>query len=295
MDQNLIQELKQTGLTLKLSKTRTGRDNIKVIPPAKVIETIKTLNRQIARFKKSGLDTKLERQFSHWSSAEANVVGNPNVETFFCFGSNSLVTQCIQAYYIHEVLPDAYSKLIVDNPTFEEKLKERIPGMKHMTKFKQKERIFCSVLAVLCLTGARALGGRNTSRSLSGLRIAKKLPSRPKKKVFRRGYNDKGSLANEQTKIARRVETEYYDILTLFAQELFLQQGWDVTLEWNTIFNRISIVTKPKHGYSEDENRPQRMKIIETSINLREWIKLNSLEGKTVTSDLLQIKSTLRG
>lgn len=295
MDQNLFKELKQTGLTLKISKTLTGRDIIKVLPAIKVIETIKTLNRQIARFKQSGGNTKLERQFSHWSSAEANVVDVPNVETFFCFGSKSLITQCYQAYYIHEVLPDAYIKLLVDNPAFEKSLKERIPGMKHMTKFKQKDELFIRILAVLSQEGARALGGRSVPRTLHGLRVAKKQPSRPKKKVFRRGYNDKGSLANEQTKLARRVSTEYYEILTLFAQEIFKFRELEVNLTWLSQFDSIYLSRKPRNGYCADEIRPQLTAVAQKVEQLREWVKLNSLSAKEVTYDLNQIKSTLRG
>lgn len=294
MDQNLFKELKQTGLAIKKSRTLTGRELILKFDFAEIKSILKTLNKRMGGFRRN-FSTRLERQFSHWSSAEANVVDNPNVETFFCFGSYKIVDRCLQAYYLHEFFPVAFAKVIADNPDFEEALQERIPGMKNMTKFKQKEEVFCRILAVLCETGARGLGGRNISRSLQGLRIVRKLPNRPKKKVFRRGYNDKGSLANEQTKVARQVEKEYFDRLTSIVfsfEKIYEKYTFKIRQSNGEIVLRLMHL---KNGYSYDEARSLIQQAKKKLEELNDWITLNGLSAEIVTKDLIRINSELRG
>lgn len=224
------------------------------------------------------------------AAAEAIVVNTPNGQTFLCFGSQKFREQLEEAVYVGLYYPDLFPKLIVDNLKFYEKLKyfcKRKPN--------SPKGIHSEVVRILLILhhyfGTRSVGGWTTSH-ITNLKIVRKLPRRPKKKVFRRGYDDKGQLAPD-CKLPRIQANEvFYDKLikmnTIFNT---LQSLYVETISFDGELFRASIFRKPGYGWDDDEIEEEQEVIQKVFRILTDFTEVYQLDPREVARELTTLRS----
>lgn len=200
-----------------------------------------------------GESIRLNRQVSkRTAAAEAIVADAPNVETFVCFGSQKFREQLEEAVYVGIFLPDLFPKLLVDNEKFYNKLLYFCKRKPNSPKGIHRE-VVRILLILQHYFGTRSVGGWDSSH-FTNLRIVRKLPRRPKRKVFRRGYDDKGSLAPDCKLPRTKANEYYYDALISFNEGLEeLKSLYVESISFDRERYSYSYFRKPGYGWNDDE------------------------------------------
>ena len=250
---------------------------------------IKVLRKQFQRLDEKSI--RLNRQISSKSSvAEAIVVDVPNGETFLCFGSQKFREQLVEAIYVGLKYPDIFPKLLVDNITFYEKLQYFCKRLPKSPKDCHSEVVRC-LLILQHYFGERSVGGFDTLH-MTHLRIVRKLPKKPKRKVFRRGYDDKGSLAPEDKRNLLLANEFYYDFL--LSTENLLQHLKSIGVESFYLKDEVvlpSIYRKPGFAWIDREVEEEKLQIQEITKIINNFIFDNQLDPRDVARELTTLRS----
>ena len=250
---------------------------------------IKVLRKQFRRLDEKSI--RLNRQISSKSSvAEAIVVDVPNGETFVCFGSQKFREQLVEAIYVGIKYPDIFPKLLVDNTTFYEKLQYFCKRLPQSPKDCHNEVVRC-LLILLHYFGVRSVGGFDTLH-MTHLRIVRKLPKKPKRKVFRRGYDDKGSLAPEDKRNLLLANEFYYQFLldTAFVLQDLKSLGVEsFSLERNFVVPDFYL--KPGYAWIDSEVKDDNLKLEEITRYINMFIIDNQLDPREVARELTTLRS----
>ena len=250
---------------------------------------ITVLRKQFLRLDERSI--RLNRQISSKSSAaEAIVIDVPNGEIFVCFGSQKFREQLVEAIYVGIKYPDIFPKLLVDNITFYEKLQYFCKRLPQSPKDCHSEVVRC-LLILLHYFGTRSVGGFDTLH-MSHIRIVRKLPKKPKRKVFRRGYDDKGSLAPEDKRNLLLANEFYYQFLldtenTL--QDLKSLGVESFSLERNYVVPDFYL--KPGFAWIDSEVETDNLKIKEITKIINMFIIDNQLDPRDVARELTTLRS----
>lgn len=250
---------------------------------------IKVLRKQFQRLDERSI--RLSRQISSKSSAaEAIVVDVPNGETFVCFGSQKFREQLVEAIYVGIIYPDIFPKLLVDNITFYEKLQYFCKRLPKSPKDCHSEVVRC-LLILQHYFGERSVGGFDTSH-MTHLRIVRKLPKKPKRKVFRRGYDDKGSLAPEDKRNLLKANEYYYDFL--LSTEILLKDLKSIGVESFSLQNELVVPTiyrKPGFAWIDEEVEEEKLLTEEITKIINKFIIANQLDPREVARELTTLRS----
>lgn len=290
MDDKLFEVLTSRDLTVRVGrKPHSGRAITQTVPAERTKATLLYLQKRLNRIVKNS-PPKIWRQIGNEPAAEAMVVDTPNGNSSLEFGSHKFVDQLVQAYFVHEYYPELFSVLLVDNPSFVAELDHRVQGLPRSAAPTRSEPKFVAIVWCLSVLGPRALGGRKLEQSFRKLRIRFSIPKRPKKKVFRRGYNDQGSLAPDDTKIHRQVDGEYQDIL----KDLFwlakegVNSNYSLNFRWTEEGMYFTATAESKTDYLDDWIRDED-KIVEFHKLCDSLVTFNELSGELVARELNQI------
>ena len=250
---------------------------------------IKVLRKQFQRLDERSI--RLNRQISSKSTAaEAIVVDVPNGETFLCFGSQKFREQLVEAIYVGIKYPDIFPKLLVDNITFYEKLQNFCKRLPKSPKDCHSEVVRC-LLILQHYFGERSVGGFDTLH-MTHLRIVRKLPKKPKRKVFRRGYDDKGSLAPEDKRNLLLANEFYYQFLldTAFVLQDLKSLGVEsFSLERNFVVPDFYL--KPGYAWIDSEVKDDNLKLEEITKYINMFIIDNQLDPREVARELTTLRS----
>lgn len=250
---------------------------------------ITVLRKQFLRLDERSI--RLNRQISSKSSvAEAIVDDVPNGETFVCFGSQKFREQLVEAIYVGIKYPDIFPKLLVDNSTFYEKLQYFCKRLPQSPKECHREVVRC-LLILLHYFGVRSVGGFDTLH-MTHLRIVRKLPKKPKRKVFRRGYDDKGSLAPEDNRNLLLANEFYYQFLldTAFVLQDLKSLGVEsFSLERNFVVPDFYL--KPGYAWIDSEVKDDNLKLEEITRYINMIIIDNQLDPREVARELTTLRS----
>lgn len=127
---------------------------------------------------------------------------------------------------------------------------------------------------------------------MSHIRIVRKLPKKPKRKVFRRGYDDKGSLAPEDKRNLLLANEFYYQFLldtenTL--QDLKSLGVSSFSLERNFVVPNFYL--KPGFAWIDSEVETENLKIQEITKIINMFIIDNQLDPREVARELTTLRS----
>lgn len=293
MDKELFQSFSSHDLTARIGRlSHTGRSINRTVPAEQVRNTILYLQRRLRKVI-SNTPPKIWRQVRNKPAAEAMVVDTPNGSSRIEFGSNKFVDQLIQVFFVHEYIPDLYPTLLADNPAFCAELNLRVQGLPRNEAPTRREPEFTKVVWYLSQMGPRALGGRKMRGALEKLRIKFSVPKRPKKAVFRRGYNDHGSLAPEDTKTRRQVDGEFFDLISelySLARES-VNDRFQLSFHWDDIEGMHLIRETRDKGYEFDDDWCCDLDKIARFHDLVDLtlIRFKELSGNLVARELNQI------
>lgn len=268
-------------LTERKTKIRiTGQRKQQTI---KVVERI--LNRATSKFDGDYInhyETKLQ------SVAENKALDFPSAdeEIFLNLGRESFIDKLFQAYYVFTRHEKLFAKLVVDNSQFFEEVEERL-GHTHNESLTESERLFVRIVDLLSYYGPRSLGGRDHRSTLKGLRFSVKRPNRAKKKQFRRGYQDKGSLAPQHVKEFRKTSSTYFNELEGLS---FSLQKFDTVVVRKIVCDQsglfIAYARKAGYNWTDDEVIGDSKRIKKIQNLLSQWCTDNSLDEVEVSKDL---------
>ena len=224
------------------------------------------------------------------AAAEAIVVDIPNVEVFLCFGSQKFREQLEEAVYVGIFFPDLFPKLIVDNNSFYNKLKYFCKRTPRSPKGIHSEVVRC-LLILHHYFGTRSVGGWDTSH-FTNLRIVRKLPRRPKKKVFRRGYDDKGSLAPDCKLPRIKANEHFYDTLLRINSALnMLKSLYVESIHWQDEEFHLSVFRKPGYGWDDDEIQDEKRELQELFYQFKIFTLDYQLDPREVARELTTLRS----
>lgn len=289
MKQKLFESFTSRQLNARIGRLPSGRPIVRSLTGKRIKETLLYLNRRL-RQEVALRPPKLGRQIGNRPAAEAMIVETPNAKSSLEFGSHKFVQMLIQAYFVHENYPELFEVLLVDNPAFSAELHRRVQGLPRNEAPTHSEPEFTKIVWCLSDLGPRALGG-TSFKDLQRLRIKYSLPKRPKEKVFRRGYNDQGSLASDDTKSARLNEAEYQTLLQ--ALWLYFKEGHDVsnfevTFQWKQ--QQLTILRNAKWKIDLGDrfvvDSEKRSFFLDRFYDI---IHINELSGESLARDLNQI------
>lgn len=290
MDAKLFEVLTSRDLTVRVGRLpHSGRALTRTVSAERTKETLLYLQKRLRKIVKDS-PPKIWRQVGNRSAAEAMVVTTPSVTVSLEFGSNKFVDQLVQAYFVHEYYPEIFSLLLVDNPAFAAELSSRVQGLPRSAAPTRREPEFTSIVWCLAELGPRALGGRKLTESFQKLRIKFSVPKRPKREVFRRGYNDQGSLAPIDTKTRRQVDGEYQDIL----RDLFwlakegVNPNYSLNFRWTPEGMYFFAKAESKTDFLDDWIRDEK-KIDNFHKLVDSLVTFNELSGELVARELNQI------
>lgn len=250
---------------------------------------IMVLRKQFRKLEERSI--RLNRQILSKSSvAEAIVATAPNEETFVCFGSQKFREQLVEAIYVGIKYPDIFPKLLVDNSTFYQKLQYFCKRLPKSPKECPSEVVRC-LLILLHYFGVRSVGGFDTLH-MKHLRIVRKLPKKPKRKVFRRGYDDKGSLAPDD-KRNRLLANEFYYNFLIDALRVFSDLK-SIGVENFTLDGKYCVPNfyrRPGYAWDDDEVKRDYSKLTEVTQIINMFIVDNQLDPREVARELTTLRS----
>ena len=234
---------------------------------------------------------RLNRQVSkRTAAAEAIVADAPNVETFLCFGSQKFREQLEEAVYVGIFFPDLFPKLLVDNEKFYNKLSYFCKRKPNSPKGIHRE-VVRILLILQHYFGTRSVGGWDSSH-FTRLRIVRKLPRRPKRKVFRRGYDDKGSLAPDCKLPRTKANEYYYDALLSFNEGLEeLQSVYVEKISFEEFKYHYSFFRKPGYGWFDDEVLRDQEILKAAFTELLDFVSKYQLDPREVARELTTLRS----
>lgn len=281
MKSELFQELISRDSLFVPHRTRTGRDVTRRISSKQMKETIICLDKMSSKIYSNNLP-KLVRQVGNKQISEAIVVNTPNVDISLVFGSKKFVDQLLQAYFIFDKYPDLEALMILDNKNFIEQVYQRTGRLKQVSALRRANELLYRILLLLSQIGPRALGGRiRMQDSFKSLRLSFRSPKKPKAKVFRRGYNDKGSTASDTTTNLRTVSKEYQSIVDIISSLLKPILYYVDYLEFGESLRTITYSTK--NGFEIDEvNEVLREHYFSNLEKMSQLVSINSLTEKEV-------------
>lgn len=250
---------------------------------------IMVLRKQFRKLEERSI--RLNRQILSKSSvAEAIVATAPNEETFVCFGSQKFREQLVEAIYVGIMYPDIFPKLLVDNTKFYQKLQYFCKRLPKSPKECPSEVVRC-LLILLHYFGVRSVGGFDTLH-MKQLRIVRKLPKKPKRKVFRRGYDDKGSLAPDD-KRNRLLASEFYYNFLIDALRAFSDLK-SIGVDNFTLDGKYCVPNfyrRPGYSWDDDEVKGDYSKLTEVTQIINMFIVDNQLDPREVARELTTLRS----
>lgn len=254
LDQNLYSDLTKFGLTVKTGVTLTGKDQVYHLSGKQFKETILVCSR-VFRQQNADEKVKLSRQVGSRPVAEAIIVTNPNATVSLKFGTRKFVDQCLEYLYVHLNYPELEPMLRMDNPDFETNLNDRIKGFKRSQQSMRQNEFLVKVLVVLATVGPRSLGGRKDNHFQS-LMLKFRTPNKPKRVQRRRGYNDKGSIAPQETRTARQSHQDFRRFVDQILNVYKTIEPFVDSIELKLEGDRPRTTVSPKKGVPFDELKP---------------------------------------